>query len=131
MSKVINKITGDDLIHSSTFSSGDFATDNKASGQELGYDSNTADTIVKRDASGKIAVTGIDSTAVGDPGDDTLGFFGGAPAAQPLAIDAPVLVILESNDAAEFTTTDAAIAELQEKVGEIITALQTLGLIDT
>lgn len=151
MSKVIHKLNEYDIITQAAFES----PGNKEAGQILGYTNDVPETIVKRDASGTIAATtvttvvieadsivvndAIEINAINSPNIDMtatqLGFFGGSSITQPISINAPIQEIRVANDndeeSAEYTSTQAAIAELQEKVGEIITTLKELGLVAT
>ena len=118
------KITGEDIIDSGAFSSGTYHVANKAAIESVGDIDAIASTLVKRTAAGGIICAEIDSGNI-SMDETTLGFFGGSPVTKPVTIDAPEVLIEEDND------LDDAILELQEKVGEIITALKDVGLIAT
>ena len=119
----LTKITGEDIIDSGTFSSGTYSSANKLAIESVGDDDAIANTLVKRTAAGGIVCSEIDSGNVTMDA-TTLGFYGTTPVVQPLAITAPTLGI-GAND----NDVEDAIVELQDKVDQILTVLEDLGLI--
>ena len=120
MSKIITKLTGEDIITEATFSSGTYSAANKAAIESVGDDDAFPSTLVKRTAQSCIVCAEFDSANIVMDA-TTLSFYGGVPVTQPAVIDAPVLDA--GND------VEAAVDELQYKLSEVLVALKDLGLI--